>query len=134
MTELIKKQIIRGYRDLEVYQKSYQACLRVALKILPKLPKSEKYDLTSQLSRASKAIPRLIAEGFAKKHQNKGFQKYIDDAMAEANETMVCLDQVKDIYQLEPDLCRELIDVYDKTARQLYKLALAWDRFKIRVI
>ena len=77
-----------------------------------------------------KAIPRLIAEGYAKKHQIKGFQKYIDDAMAESNETIVGLEHCKLIYKISPDLCDKLVDSYDKCSRQLYKLALAWDNFK----
>lgn len=104
----------------------------MAARILPKLPECEKYDLKDQLSRASKAIPRLIAEGFAKKHQRFGFQKYLDDATAECNEIIVCLEHVKDIYKIEVGLCSQLIDVYDKSARQLFNLAEAWNKFKNR--
>jgi four helix bundle protein len=32
--------------------------------IVPNLPESEKFDLKKQLSSSSKAIPRLIAEGY----------------------------------------------------------------------
>ena len=84
------------------------------------------------MSRSSKAVPRLIAEGFAKKHQKQGFQKYLDDAMAESNETIVSLEHVKDIYKIELELCNNLIDTYDKSARQLFNLAEAWDKFKNR--
>jgi four helix bundle protein len=126
------KKIIKSFKDLEVYQNTYKAAIVIATQILPKLPEGEKYDLRDQLSRSSKAIPRLIAEGFAKKHQKQGFQKYIDDAMAECNETIVSLEQVKDIYNIEVNLCNELIDLYDKSARQLFNLAEAWDKFKQR--
>ena len=44
------KKPITSFRDLEVYQKSYKACLEVTMKIIPKLPDSEKYDLRDQLS------------------------------------------------------------------------------------
>lgn len=121
---------IKSFRDLEVYQNSYKASVIVATKLLPKLPESEKFDLKDQLSRSTKAVPRLIAEGYAKKHQKFGFQKYIDDAMAEANETIVGLEHIKDIYGIEIELCNELIEIYDKTARQLYKLGQAWNNFK----
>lgn len=123
---------IKSFRDLEVYQNSYKASVIVATKLLPKLPDSEKFDLKDQLSRSTKAVPRLIAEGYAKKHQKFGFQKYIDDAMAESNETIVGLEHVKDIYKIEVELCNELIDLYDKTSRQLYKLGKAWSNFKSR--
>ena len=72
----------------------------------------------------------MIAEGFAKKHQRAGFQKYLDDAMAEANETGVCLDRVKDIYDIEVELCTVFVDRYDKIGRQLFLLSEAWDKFK----
>ncbi|MEK7618246.1 MAG: four helix bundle protein [Patescibacteria group bacterium] len=127
--KITDKKPIYSFRDLEVYQDSYKAMLEVARNILPKLPESEKYDLKDQLSRSSKAIPRLIAEGFAKKHQKAGFQKYLDDAMAEINETIVSLEQVKDIYKIEVELCIRLIGVYDVLARRTFKLGEAWDTF-----
>lgn len=126
------KKTIKSFKDLEVYQNTYKASLVIATSILPKLPGHERYDLHNQLSRSSKAVPRLIAEGFAKKHQKFGFQKYLDDAMGECNEIIVSLEHVKDIYKIEIDLCKELVDTYDKSARQLFKLAEAWDSFKNR--
>ena len=100
--------------------------------ILPTLPESEKYDLKDQLSRSCKAIPRLIAEGYAKRHQRAGFQKYIDDAMGECNETIVSLSECRDIYPASLNIKRyyELIDLYDKSGRQLYKLGKSWTNFK----
>ena len=103
--------------------------LRVFKEVLPKLPQSERFDFRDQLSRACKSAPRLIAEGYAKKHQRKGFQKYLDDAMAECNEMVVSLSQCRDIYSIP---CEDLIDIYDKSGRQLYNLSLSWTRFKIR--
>jgi hypothetical protein len=52
--------------------------------------------------------------------------------MAESNETIVGLDHIKDIYKIEVDLCIELVTLYDKTARQLFRLAEAWDAFTNR--
>jgi four helix bundle protein len=128
-----KKKII-SFRDLEVYRNTYDAMLLVVREIIPKLPDSEKYDLKDQLNRSCKSIPRLIAEGYAKRHQKAGFQKYLDDAMGEANETVVSLCQCKDIYtrHISTELCTKLIDTYDKSGRQLYKLSIAWSGFKRR--
>lgn len=98
--------------------------------IITKLPNSEKFDLTDQLSRSCKAIPRLIAEGYGKRHQKAGFQKYLDDSMAECNETIVSLEQCRDIYNIDKQLINELVDLYDKSGRQLYKLSIAWTSFK----
>jgi four helix bundle protein len=123
---------ITSFHDLEVYQNTYKACIEVMKRIIPQLPESEKYDLKNQLSRSCKAIPRFIAEGYAKRHQRMGFQKYLDDGMAECNETIVSLSQARDIYEdsVDIDLYNSLIDVYDKSGRQLYNLAMAWNKFK----
>jgi four helix bundle protein len=129
-----KKVKVRGFEDLVVYQDSYKAMLLVFKKILPLLPREEHFDLSDQLRRSAKAVPRLIAEGHSKRHQNKGFQKYIDDAHAESNETIVSLCQVRDLYAPIKDLllCNELIREYDKFSRQLFNLALAWEKIHKR--
>lgn len=67
MIDKERKRPIASFRDLEVYQNSYRACIEVMTKIISNLPDSEKYDLKDQLSRSVKAIPRLIAEGVRKK-------------------------------------------------------------------
>jgi len=129
-----ERKPIKGFQDLEVYQSSYKAMLLVFEHILPKLPKEEEYDLKNQLRRSAKAIPRLITEGHSKRHQRRGFQKYLDDAMAESNETIVSLYQVRDLYLsfVDIDVCNELIDTYDKVSRQLYNLSLARTKFSQR--
>jgi len=124
------KNPIRSFRDLEVYQNSYKAMLIVFKEVLPKLPDFEKYDLKDQLRRSTKSIPRLIAEGYAKRHQKAGFQKYLDDAMGESNETIVGLEQCRDLYNIHGKIIDELLDVYDKTGRQLYNLSKRWSEFK----
>ena len=55
-----KVKSITSFRDLEVYQNSYKACIEVMKRIIPNLPDSEKFDLKHQLSESVKAIPRLI--------------------------------------------------------------------------
>jgi len=119
---------------LEVYQNSYSASIEIITKVVPKLPKEEQSDLANQLRRSSKAIPRLIAEGYSKKHQKKGFQKYLDDALAESNEVIVSLSHVRDLYSrfVEPSLSERLIDTYDKSSRQIYNLARSWQDLKER--
>lgn len=128
------KKPIRSFLDLEVYQVSYEASVIVCKEIIPNLPREEDYDLKDQLRRSSKAIPRLIAEGYGKKHQLKGFQKYIDDALAESNETIVGLSHIRDIYDkcVEVELCNKMIVTYDRISRQLYRLGEKWQDFSRR--
>ena len=131
--ENIKKPI-KSFHDLQVYQGTYRAMLTLFEQIIPKLPKEEEHDLKAQLRRSAKAIPRLIAEGHSKRHQRRGFQKYLDDALAESNETLVSLTQARDLYPncVNIQVCNELIDIYDKSSRQIYNLSLAWTKFTER--
>jgi four helix bundle protein len=98
--------------------------------VIPELPDKEKYDLSDQMRRASKAIPALIAEGYAKKNQLKGFQKYLIDAMGEANEMMVHLCYAKEYLPKNMRL-RSLIIEYNIIGKQLYRLQESWTRSKL---
>jgi len=131
MMEDKDKKSIKSFKDLEVYQNSYKACIEVMTQIIPNLPESEKFDLRHQLSESVKAVPRLVAEGYAKRHQRHGFQKYLDDAMAECNETIVGMEMCKDIFgeYVDVKLCEELVRIYDVFGRQLYRLREAWGKF-----
>lgn len=117
-----------SFLDLHVYQRSYQAALVVHRKIIPALPNEEKYNLGDQMGRASKAIPALIAEGYAKKHQNKNWQKYLNDALSEANEMIVHLSFTKDLYSqnIDSEFCETLIGEYNIIGKQLFNLKRKW--------
>lgn len=122
---------IKSFRDLRVYQNLYRAMMMVLTKIIPKLPKEEKYDLKDQMRRACKAAPALIAEGFAKRYQKKNWQKYIDDTTGECNEMEHHLSVCIDVYPsyVDSKLCKEVIDIYDLACAQLYNLKKSWKNF-----
>ena len=54
-----------GYRDLKVWQLGLEVARKVYV-LTGSLPKSETYELCSQLQRAAVSIPANIAEGRAK--------------------------------------------------------------------
>ena len=58
--------MLKTYKDLKVWQKSYQLCLEV-YKTTTGFPKEEIYTLTSQIRRAAISIPSNIAEGYGRK-------------------------------------------------------------------
>ncbi|OGW83505.1 MAG: hypothetical protein A3C47_03135 [Omnitrophica bacterium RIFCSPHIGHO2_02_FULL_51_18] len=123
---------IISFKDLIIYQNTYKASVEVMLKIVPSLPDSERFDLKDQLSRSCKAVPRLIAEGYAKRHQRLGFQKYLDDALGECNELIVSLSHAKDVYhkQVDTDFCDKMIELYEISGKQIYKLSESWSKIK----
>jgi four helix bundle protein len=126
-----QNQTIKSFRDLRVYQNLYKAMIIVLKEIVPKLPKEEKYDLCDQTRRCCKAPCALLAEGFAKRYQRKNWQKYLDDCIGECNEMINHLSVCIDVYfqYVDPNRCKELIDIYDISNKQLYKLKQSWQDF-----
>ena len=58
--------MLKNYKELKVWQRSYQLCLEV-YRITKGFPKQEEYNLTSQMRGAAMSIPCNIAEGYGRK-------------------------------------------------------------------
>lgn len=119
---------IKSYTDLIVYQNLYKAMVMVLTKVVPRLPKEEKYDLADQMRRACKSAPAQLAEGYAKKHHAKSWKKYIDDAIGECNEMIHHLSVCRDVYyqHVPKELSERLIEIYNISGKQLFNLSKNW--------
>ena len=62
---MARKQPIRSYRDLEVWQRGVDLVERI-YKLTPSFPSEEKFGLTAQIRRAAVSIPSNIAEGWGR--------------------------------------------------------------------
>ena len=58
--------MLKNYKDLNVWQKSYNLCL-VVYRLTKDYPREEIYGLVSQLRRVAVSIPSNIAEGYGRK-------------------------------------------------------------------
>lgn len=58
--------MLKNYKELKVWQKSYQLCLEI-YGVTKGFPKDETYGLTSQIRRAAVSVPSNIAEGYGRK-------------------------------------------------------------------
>ena len=61
-----QRSMLKNYKDLKVWKKSYELCLEI-YRITAKFPKEERYGLTSQIRRSVVSIPSNIAEGYGRK-------------------------------------------------------------------
>jgi len=61
--------MLKNYKELMVWQKSYQLCLAI-YKETKAFPKNEGFGLTSQIRRAALSIPSNIAEGYGRRVLN----------------------------------------------------------------
>jgi len=119
---------IKSFLDLEVYKESLQLTKEVE-DLLRNFPSKEKYLLVDQMRRASRSIPSLISEGWAKRKQIKEFRKYMRDAIGETNEMMNHLGQSRLFGYIEDTKAKEIIEQYDKLAAKLFKLKDNWQNF-----
>ena len=58
--------MLKNYKELKVWQRSYQLCLEI-YRITKGFPEEEKYDLASQLRRAAVSVPSNISVGYGRK-------------------------------------------------------------------
>lgn len=131
MERSIKRRSIKSFRDLIVYQNLYKVMILVITKILPSLPRDEKFDLVDQMRRACKAAPALLAEGFAKRYQKRQWSKYLNDTIGECNEMIHHISVCMDVYKkfIDVRICNEALGLYDISCKQITKLGQSWKNY-----
>lgn len=123
-----EKNIIKTYRDLNVYQQSYRLALEI-FKITKSFPKEETYSLTSQLMRSSRSIPANIGEGWAKRKHENIFLKHLHDANGSCEETKIWLDFARDCNYVNVEIHERLTIEYKEVGAMLNSLMRNWKTF-----
>jgi four helix bundle protein len=100
------KTTMRDYKKYDVWQKAHEFALYVYKEIIPFFPKSEQYELASQLKRSAYSIPLNIAEGCGR-NSDKDFVHFLDMALGSVHEAEYCS-------LLASDLGYILKDKYDR--------------------
>ena len=98
---------IHSFRDLEVYQMATTGAGMI-YHFSINFPKEEKYSLTDQVRRSSRAVAAMIAEAWARRRYEAAFINKLNKAQGEATETQAWLDQALDCQYLRPEQHREL--------------------------
>jgi four helix bundle protein len=82
---------IDSFRDLDVYQLGLREAKRLFL-ITREFPSEERYSLTDQVRRSSRAVNALLAEAWARRRYLAAFVKKVNESLGEAMETQAWLD------------------------------------------
>ena len=86
--------IVKGYKDLIAYKKSYQLVREVYL-VTKDFPRDERYGVVSQLRRAAVSIPSNIAEGYMR--GSKEYTHFLRIALGSAAEVETLLNLSSDL-------------------------------------
>jgi four helix bundle protein len=124
-----KSREYRGYKDLKVYQASYQVALEIH-RVTKGFPFEEKYSLTDQVRRSSRSVAATLAEAWKKRRYQKAFISKLVDCAGEAAETEVWLDFALDFGYLEPAQHDAFMSKYDQINRMLFGMIDKADKFQ----
>ncbi len=80
-----------SYKTLTAYQKAFTLAMKI-FKITKRFTKEEKFGLTSQIKRSSRAVCSNMAEGYRKRRYEAHFVSKHTDADSENSETEIWLD------------------------------------------
>jgi four helix bundle protein len=85
----------KSFRELKVYQAAREAAQLIFARTA-NFPREERYALTDQIRRSSRAVKAMLAEAWARRRYKAAFINKIDEALGEANETQSWLDDAVD--------------------------------------
>ncbi len=114
-----------GYEKLEVYQRA-MSLMKTVHGVVKTFPDYERFDLVSQIRRASKSVPANIGEGYARRSQPKEFMRSLRIALGSANEMEIHLKTARELEYLDRATCNELIREYVIVGKQLRNLIKYW--------
>ena len=117
--------MIQSYRDLKVYERSYQAAIEM-YRTVGKFPIDELYGLTSQIKRAATSIPLNIAEGYGKRENPNEFRRFLLMALGSCNEMRVLLDLSYDLNFIDETIHKKFSIEYDEIGKMLNVLRQHW--------
>ena len=120
--------IIKSFRDLNVYNMGREQARRI-FQISKSFPKEERYSLTDQIRRSSRAVNAMIAEAWARRRYLAAFVNKIDEALGEAMETQAWLDHALDCEYIGHKEHRELDDAWQSIGGMLNRMLERADSF-----
>ena len=115
---------MRDYRKYDIWEKAHQLVLFVYKELLPCLPKTEQYDLASQMKRAAYSIPMNIAEGCGR-NTDKDFLHFLDMALGSAHELEYIALLAFDLKYLDDQKHKDLFLRLNEVKAKLIKLIKA---------
>jgi len=119
---------IESFRDLDVYQLGLREAKRVFV-ITKEFPREERYSLTDQIRRSSRAVNALLAEAWARRRYMAAFVNKINESLGEAMETQARLDHALACGYIDAKQHAELDKVWQRVGAMLNRMIQKADTF-----
>jgi four helix bundle protein len=110
---------IKSFRDLNVF-KLARTQSRTIFEISKSFPKEERFSLTDQIRRSSRAVNAMVAEAWARRLYVASFTHKLDEALGEAMETQAWLDHCLDCDYITTVQHRQLDAAWQSIGAMLY--------------
>jgi four helix bundle protein len=117
-----------SFRELKVYQKSFAFAMEI-FELTKKFPHEEKFELTDQIRRSSRAVCRAIGEGYRKRQYPRHFSSKMSDADMVNTETMVSLDFAQSCHYISQNEYKELLDNSEEIGRMLNHMIIHPEKY-----
>jgi four helix bundle protein len=119
---------INSFRDLDVYAMSVQEARRV-FGVTKAFPPEERFALSDQIRRSSRAVGALLAEAWARRRYPAAFVNKINEALAEAMETQAWLDHARMCDYLDDETYRNFDEAWQRIGGKLRRMEQRADTF-----
>ena len=99
--------IAKSFRELNVYRQARETAQKI-FQLSRQFPPEERYSLTDQIRRSSRAVKAMIAEAWGRRRYKAVFVNKLDEALGEATETQSWLDDARDSKYVSDDEFNEV--------------------------
>ncbi len=120
--------MVKHFRELRVYQDAFRAAMTI-FQLSRSWPPDERYSLTDQVRRASRAVSANIAEAWRKRRYPAHFTSKLSDADIEAAETQTWLDYAHSCGYLTKKQFAELDQTYEGVSGGLVTMMESAERW-----
>lgn len=121
------------FQDLIAYRKSFSLAMEI-LEISKGFPKEEKYSLTDQIRRSSRAVSAAIAESYGKRKYPKHFVSKLSDSDSENLETQSWLEFAEASGYIEKTEFDKLINESIEIGKLLNYMMNHPEKFGVKII
>lgn len=117
------------YKDLLAYKKAYELAMLI-FKATKSFPVEEKYSLTDQIRRSSRAVCTNLTEAYKRRRYKEYFISKLNDAETENAETEVWLSFAKDCGYISTSEHNKLLILNDEAGKLVWHMINNPDKYR----